>query len=901
MTQIPQPGTITNILGIPADLRAMYRWILWKPVVRGNKLTKVPVNYAEAHHPEIDAQNELYWTDFDTAVAEMKKDPRYGIGLVLRGSGMICIDYDDHAGDDPEAVRLGGEVLAELLSTHPTYAEYSISGKGRHLFYHGVLPWERTTGAIEPLNWEIYSQQFIAITGNQVIGSYPGVAPGQHIIDSWRIPEPVFGAPTVGPTVALGRAMNLTDAEVVQTLMLRRNHSFKLLSSSADFSPKRGKCWLDIVGDLDKITGDPAQIDRIIRKSPAYKNGFNAERYDEQRKWLAKQGCETMLDYWLKHARGSNDQPAIQLAEIITPERKAFLDYILADISKRAIVAREEVLATAVKDVDLVHEVKGDDPIAQLHFLLEDNIPGEYDRLTRPPGVAGDFVDALGAMLTGARLTYMLPAVISTMAGYLGQTFKTPGFEMGLVTHFVIAGQMNTGKTSTMAVLNKAIDYALSGTYRNANIKTRLTDDETTPLRYAKRRVIETRATSVQGLFDAVSQLGSCCWFADEAESQIQTMSTGDRHGDALKAFYKQTFDKSGALDAATLDVSRESTKLGVVPILNMNLPSYFSCTSEVFESLREKELVDGTYSRVNMIYDERPMDAVVNDEMGLHKGLPYGLMRLMQKIALIADDTAAAYDQPGLKTLQREIMNPKGEKTAEDLRTRIEANKRAGRAKTMIMQYSSGAAELKRRLTSICRQVGHEANPHVGKWPAHYQIMARTDILPVLIAGVLACLDMIAAWDIPEDLDDGRWRENMPQVVIGEHHLQWAFEFVMHWRLNFFKAWDQGKIAVQMSDDEQVALHQLTRLLMNPRRTIRAKGGVWMPYSDAVKEIKRRAPFKYADRAGAAQGRSGATLMVEATFKRLSSYGKVIFATGNELDLLSKTAPFISLTNEHL
>lgn len=887
MTQIPSPGNVTNVVGIPDDLRRINQWIVWKPVLRGKKLTKVPVSYAFPTGEPIDAQDQLYWCTFDEAVEVIQRDPRFGIGLVLRGTGILCIDYDDHEGDDKEAVARGAEYMAFLRSERPTYSEYSISGKGQHAFIRGVLPHNRITGEIDHLNWEVYAQQFIAITGLNTIGSAPFIADGQDIVDAWKLPAPVAGAGDIAATTALGRRLDYTDAEVISTMMVRRASIFSMMSSSSDLAD-RSTAFAQIIGDLDKITGDPNQVDRIIRKCPFMRNGYNAEKYDQQPKWLAKYKSANMLEYWLKQAREDNTD-SIPYAEVLTPARIEFLKRVGDAIAYRTTVEapeqlKQNLLSVAATPADVIHDVKADTPVARLMFVLEEQFGGTFDELTIPPGACGKFVDALAPMLTGPRLTYALPAVISTLSGYLGQTFKLPGYGLGLVNHFIIAGQMNTGKTSTMSVFNSAINDALSGWIRNPNKPTaKMPTGEIPPLH---RRLIESRASSVQGLFDNLAHIGAATWFADEAESQIELMSSNTPLGISLKAFYKQTFDRSKADEITQLDLSRASAREGSPGIINMTLPSYWSCTSEVFQRLGEKELVDGTYSRVNMIYDEEPMSSSAEDEIGLYKGLPGHLAHLIQKMAFIADDTASAYDQPALAAKLKEAQNNKdGTVTKDTYRKLLETNKRAGMQKCVELVYSAEANDLRRKFASLCRQLGHDANPHIGKWPTHYQILARTDMLPLMVAGVLACCDALWHWDTAIPPSDSEWRTRMPQVVVSGAHMQWAFEFVMHWRLRLFKAWDQGKIAVTMSQDE-VVMERLIQNALTHTQSIRNDGTIWIPYSYAVNLAVRVEPFKHADNAGRTTGRSGATEMARRTLDRMILDDKIVCAKGTDIGL---------------
>lgn len=826
------------------------------------------------------------WGTFADARAFIENNPTFGLGLILGGRNddrLIGFDFDDIDKIAPEHRDASNAWRKYILGMIPSYAELSPSQTGVHLICRGILPNNATAyNALKiKLGIEIYAaKRYFTMTGDALRF---GGRPLEFVNCQMQINalvaeiEKATGTTcgddfdTVDETTESGRRLDLTDAEVLQ----RARAANKKFSDWADSAWGPG-IWSDInvqvLGDLDKVTGDPEQILRIARSLPYVMKSPPATNKETREHKLWRRIAKDLQ----KLRVGNNDiyaQREQERARVMS--ERPILDSIIQAAAQATIAdKRREAVSHAVTERELAHDVDANDPIARLHFLLDDAVPGNYDDLTIPPGAVGMLVQALGTMLTGPRLTYALPAVIATLSGYLGQTFKTPGFEMGLVNHFIIAGQMNTGKTTSLSVFERAVDQALDGWYRNPNKPTALMPSPTTDFLPAKRRMINTRAMSVQGLFERLSTLGCAMWFADEAESQIELMSSGQPLGVALKAFYKQTFDQSTALAATALDLSRENSKMGIPDILNMTLPTYFSCTSEVFEKIGTKELVDGTYSRVNMIYDEEPMPAVVEDAMNLHKGLPRPLAQLMQKIALVADDTAAAYDQDGLATKLRETLGGKNATaTKEDYRKLLTANKRAGAAKCVVMSLSPAAKALNSKIGSICRQLGHEANPHIGKWPVHYQVLARSDMLPMLIAGVLACCDTLYNWHIDMPPSSPDWRNTMPQVVIEEWHMQWAFEFVMHWRMRFFKAWDQGKIAVRMSDDEVVMERIISRALASKEGTT-IDGTRWAPKWHVVKLAKAVAPFKSADDAGRAAGRSGATEMAHRTIERMVKNG---------------------------
>jgi hypothetical protein len=115
-----------------------------------------------------------------------------------------------------------------------------------------------------------------------------------------------------------------------------------------------------------------------------------------------------------------------------------------------------------------------------------------------------------------------------------------------------------------------------------------------------------------------------------------------------------------------------------------------------------------------------------------------------------------------------------------------------------------------------------------------------------------------------------------MPQVTIEEWHLQWAFEFVMHWRMRFFKAWDQGKIAVRMSDDEIVMERVITQALRSKEGRV-IDGTRWAPLGYVVRQAKLVAPFKQADDGARTLGRAASTEMAHKTIARMLELGVVL------------------------
>lgn len=100
------------------------------------------------------------WAPFEDV-----RGSRYGLGFVLNGDGVACVDLDGVLSDgvlDPRAV----EFLATL---EPFYVEVSPSGRGLHAWLWGGSPTGRKVYRLEDgLKVEWYSdKRFMTVTGER--------------------------------------------------------------------------------------------------------------------------------------------------------------------------------------------------------------------------------------------------------------------------------------------------------------------------------------------------------------------------------------------------------------------------------------------------------------------------------------------------------------------------------------------------------------------------------------------------------------------------------------------------------------------------------------------------------------------------------------------------------------
>ncbi|MED3036038.1 DNA primase [Bacillus thuringiensis] len=152
-----------NFNEIPAELKALPQWILWKFEMRNGKQTKVP---CQVTGEMAQANNRRTWSTFATAVKFYLEGDYDGIGFVFsRQDNYIGIDIDKCVVDGKT-----NAFATEIIDTLDSYTEFSPSGKGIHIIIKGSLPQSVLgTGRKNTKHGlEIYSYgRFFTFTGNR--------------------------------------------------------------------------------------------------------------------------------------------------------------------------------------------------------------------------------------------------------------------------------------------------------------------------------------------------------------------------------------------------------------------------------------------------------------------------------------------------------------------------------------------------------------------------------------------------------------------------------------------------------------------------------------------------------------------------------------------------------------
>lgn len=148
---------------IPAELKALPQWLVWKLVPRDGKPTKIPFDAKTGRAGK--SNDPATWSGFDIALAAYRKGRYDGIGFAFAaGDGLCGIDLDHVI--DPQSGVIEAWALEVLEKFRGAYIERSPSGTGLRIFCRGQ-PVRCGKGTVEK-RIEVYdhsSPRYLTVTG----------------------------------------------------------------------------------------------------------------------------------------------------------------------------------------------------------------------------------------------------------------------------------------------------------------------------------------------------------------------------------------------------------------------------------------------------------------------------------------------------------------------------------------------------------------------------------------------------------------------------------------------------------------------------------------------------------------------------------------------------------------
>lgn len=169
---------------IPQEMKDIPQWVLWKleqvidevtgepkkdPLTGEIKLTKVPYQH---NGIKADTTRKETWTTYEQTLAVYDSSDKYtGLGFVLtQETGFVAVDFDHVLHDwtsqvDGCIMKQWDEGVFTEISDFNSYAEFSQSGEGAHVFCKGTLP---MAGRKKGNREMYYDNRFFAVTGGHI-------------------------------------------------------------------------------------------------------------------------------------------------------------------------------------------------------------------------------------------------------------------------------------------------------------------------------------------------------------------------------------------------------------------------------------------------------------------------------------------------------------------------------------------------------------------------------------------------------------------------------------------------------------------------------------------------------------------------------------------------------------
>ncbi len=293
---------------VPAELRAVPQWVVWRREQRLGDVTKVP--YSVRTGNKASSTNRDTWTGWEEAKAYLwaHRNRFDGIGFVVTANdSFVGVDLDHVLSPDNREFE---DWAAAVITTCDTYTEVSPSGTGIRMFATGEIP----PGRRKRDQLEMYAEgRYLTVTGDILIGGPTTVNARTEqlraIHEYWfGLPEPPAETrPMPGFIVAddhdlLERMFDASNGERIRALWLGNRTGYASDSESDQALISHLTFW---------CRGDTQRVDALFRQSGLYREKWDERHSGDGRTYgqmtLAKalQGLQTQTSATAATPRGA--------------------------------------------------------------------------------------------------------------------------------------------------------------------------------------------------------------------------------------------------------------------------------------------------------------------------------------------------------------------------------------------------------------------------------------------------------------------------------------------------------------------------------------------------------------------------------------------------------------------
>ena len=266
--------TALNIEAVPASLRDIPQWLLWRREERNDKQTKVP--YSIKGH-RASSTDPATWAPFETVARALHES-----GMGYDGAGFVLTPETSIVGVDLDKCRDldTGDVDAwakAIVSDLNSYTEISPSGTGLRIFTRGKIPpGGRKKGSIEVYDRE----RFLTVTGNKLADAPAGLEERTTELAAFHLAT--FGPPEPETVTPVNRApVPIEDADLIARMLASSAGDTLQKLWEGDWSgfSSQSSADLRLCSALGFWTnGDAPRMDRLFRTS-----GLMRGKWDERR------------------------------------------------------------------------------------------------------------------------------------------------------------------------------------------------------------------------------------------------------------------------------------------------------------------------------------------------------------------------------------------------------------------------------------------------------------------------------------------------------------------------------------------------------------------------------------------------------------------------------------------
>lgn len=577
---VSTPGK-TNVIfnNVPTELQILRQWVVWRWEFGGVKWTKAPYKSANAFERASHSDPKT-WSSFEEAKqAYYASEDIAGIGFVFTGEDRYFgIDIDQNKPVTNPIMQ--NTILSLVQDVGTTYTEISPSGKGYHLIfstaYHCSSP---GVNGFRGTNIEFYSRErYFTFTGNIVSNQgvwLNSISEASYLFEKLNELNPTLALDdsiSFEATSMFGRRLDLTDEQVLE--WAHENAEFgQFISGQVGGQPGE---WSDthmtVLRHLDRVTGDPEQVRRIVLNSP-YVINMPPSRRGEVRSARVNR----LFSKELAIARVKNNSQGHAFFPGNQKFGRSSYEAILAAQTRRAQEATERLLKA--------QQAVQSGQVAQIFApLLEDM----HTKLRPPPGIVGEFVAATERACYLPFTKFAIPVTIASLAGIVGRGYK---FEDGggLNVNFILAATSSAGKTQTTEAWQNFLSTTakLIDPYPGANTRTRM---------------LKASVASVHGIYDDFMNMPSLCWVIDECANQLKAMALASTPTELqMRDAYNQLYDVAKVNAWFSLPRSVANKKAGYEDIPNLAVSTFWTTVPEKFD-VYGSDAVDGFLSRVTIV-----------------------------------------------------------------------------------------------------------------------------------------------------------------------------------------------------------------------------------------------------------------------------------------------------------